>query len=189
MSPSRRARVSQALLALAGISFFAGCKGFETTGDIGYCSVKAKQTRVYLFAPGKSSSADPILTQGQRVVMLRREFGFSRVMTAAGEKGYVATDDLEPAPMMGTQAPAGPGGVSPAVAPRFPRGSGSPGISSANRSVIEAGPLFGGSDPLLPPLPRDPAHPGASGGSPRPTFRVGVPPQLAPDPEKKPSGD
>src|SRR5438046_2665530 len=92
-------------MALAGLLAFAGCKGFETTKDIGYYLVKAKQTRVYLFAAGQTSQGDPILTKGQQVVMLRREIGYSRVMTADGTKEYARTDDLELAPMQGN-APA-----------------------------------------------------------------------------------
>jgi hypothetical protein len=109
-------------------------------------------------------------------------------MTDDGQSGYVATEDLSPAPPPPKPAPVTRGGL-----PRLAtRGGGRPGVSSANARVIESGPLFGPG--ALPPLPEPgptepPPPPKKKEGSkpefrypkPKPGFRVNVP-----NPEPKP---
>jgi hypothetical protein len=162
------------------VILFGGCKGFETTKDIGFYAVSAKRTRVYRFGPGQMSAGDTTLTEGSRLVMLRREYGYSRVMTPDGQKGFVLTADIEPA----RTEPGDSRG--PNLAPQPPRGSGAPGVSSANRSVLQSGALFENTEVL--PLPQDPdAVPPPIDQEPKlkgkknPGFRVTVPNQAAPE--------
>jgi hypothetical protein len=172
--------------AALGILALAGCEGFGTTQDIGFYTVRAERTRVFLFAPGHTSEGDVTLTQGQRLVMLRQEFGYSHVMTADGQKGYVATNDI--APERGPVSAAAPVSRTPppATPSRTSRGSGAPYVSSANRSVIQSGALF---ESGLLPLPQDPEIAEAGrGGKSRPGFRVSVPVRNAPTPESRPKG-
>jgi hypothetical protein len=140
--------------------------------------------------------------------MLRREFGYSRVQTDEGQSGYVATEDLEPAPPpkpgarggVGSPHIAGASGVRTGVPypkgpPLKPTGTSRPGVSSANNKILSGGPLFGPDD--LPPLPthgdeaRRPntnAKPEFRFPKPKPGFRVNVPPpDSSPKPEEKPS--
>lgn len=168
---------------MLGVLWFAGCKGIETTQDIGFYSVKAERTRVFLFAPGHPSQGDVTLTQGQEIVVLRREFGYSHVMTVDGQKGYVATNDIEPKPGRMT-APARTGQTASQAPGSFPpRGPGAPNMSSANRTVIQSGALF---ESTPPPLPQDPEIP--RDDKSKPSFRVSVPPVSAPPPDTKPKG-
>ena len=129
---------------------------------------------MFRYGPAQSFGADFNLTEGQHVVMLKREFGYSRVMTDEGQSGYVATEDITPAP-----PPASPG-VNLSLPHRrlTQSGAGRGRTSSANnRAVIQSGPLFSGED--LPPLPeRDPLQPGNA----PPGFRINVPQRKAGDP-------
>ncbi|MEO6740757.1 MAG: hypothetical protein ABIP20_10920 [Chthoniobacteraceae bacterium] len=125
-------------------------------GDI-YYAVSAGQAQVYRFGPSQPTGADALLKQGQRVIMLRQEYGFSRVMTEDGMTGFIANDLIAPAPPPPKPAPPR-GSLAWANLPPLPsRGGGMPGVSSANRAILEHGPLFG-EDPL-PPLPDDGSRP------------------------------
>ena len=101
------------------------------------------------------------------MVALKREFGFTRVVTDAGLLGYVTPTALTP-----TRPPQTPrkSNVDFAALQRLPWGGGRNGVSSANgRAVLQDGSLFGSND--LPPLTqRDPLQP--DGFSPG--FRINV---------------
>jgi hypothetical protein len=132
------------LTAVAALAL-GGCASLDETRDVGHYIVSAPQTPMYRYGPAQSFGPDSNLQQNQHVVMIRRDSGYSRVMTDDGQTGYVSTEDLSPAPAPPKPA-AGRGGGDRFVA----RGGGRPGLSSANRHVQESGPLF---DPDLPPLP------------------------------------
>jgi hypothetical protein len=90
--------------------------------------------------------------------MLKREFGFSQVMLANGQTGYVATEDLKLAP---PEPPAPRTASSSALFPA--RGNataaGAPGKkkrSSAPWSRPQPEPKLDLSDVPAPPLPQDP---------------------------------
>jgi hypothetical protein len=124
---------------------------------------------MFRYGPAQSFGADFTLAQGQHVIMLKKEFGYSRVMTDDGQSGYVASEDLVAAP-----PPPPPSKTSSSGFARVPytgRGGGRSGTSSANAQVIQGSPLFGEGE--LPPLPeKDPLQP----PTPRPGFRVNMPP-------------
>ena len=61
------------------------------------------------------------LPRGAVVTMLRREFGFSRVATEDGQTGYVANEQLKPAPALASTAP------TELRRPPTPRGRNKPG--------------------------------------------------------------
>jgi len=122
-----------------------------------YYAVSAKMAQVYRFGPSQPTGADTLLKQGQRVIMLRQEYGYSRVMTEDGMTGYIANDLIAPAPPPEKPRTL-PGSFALAELPPLPpRGPGMPGVSSANRAIIEGAPLFG--DDKLPPLPDADGHP------------------------------
>ena len=184
MSVHRTTLIARLVLTLAGCAFPAGCATTDPGKGEGYYAVSVKQTQVYRFGPAQTSGADAILTQGQRVTMLRHEYGYSRVMTEDGQTGYVANDHIAPAPP--PEKPRGRSSWNPfASLPPLPsRGTAVRGVSSANRAVMESAPLFGNRD--LPPLPdgSDGADhkPRFRSQKPKPGFRVTVP---APAPPAK----
>jgi hypothetical protein len=160
--------------------FEAGC---STTGGsssaIGHYSVRVK-TPLYRYGPAQSFGPDFSLEPGRHVIMLSKEFGYSRVMTDDGQSGYVATEDLVAAP----PPPAPPKTSSGSSRPLFAkkRGSSRSSVSSASGPVMQGAPLFGEGE--LPPLPQnDPLQPPS-----KPGFRVNVPaptPTPAANPEQK----
>jgi hypothetical protein len=180
------------VLAAFGTLVLAGC-AMNASRDVGHYVVSTPQTPIFRYGPAQSFGPDFNLQQGQHVVMLRREFGYSRIMTDDGQSGYVATEDLAPAP------PPAKAPNKHETLPRLAsRGTSRPGVSSANNRVLEAGPLFEAGG--LPPLPDresetpDPPRKGEPKKSdghkpefrypkPKPGFRVNVP---KPDEDRKP---
>jgi hypothetical protein len=169
-------RTTMSALMLA----FAGCAGTsEPGGDVGHYTVSAVQTPMFRYGPAQSFGPDFSLQQGQHVVMLKREFGYSRVMTDEGQSGYVATEDLAPsaAPKKGiagsnSGSRTTPGSVFQRV-PYIP-GQRHPVGSPTGNPILEGGPLFPGGE--LPPLPeKDPLNEKNGEDAPRPQFRVPKP--------------
>ena len=173
-------------MALACIcaAIFGGCATSQPGKVSVYYAVSAKLAQVYRFGPAQPTGADALLTQGQRVIMLRQEFGYSRVMTEDGMTGYVANDLIAPAPPP-EKPRTFPGSLAWGNLPPLPaRGTGIPGVSSANRAILQGGPLFGGDE--LPPLPDADGRYGARNQKPRPGFRFNVRALSAPPAEKAP---
>lgn len=142
----------------AGFALFSGCAASKPGKNDGYFAVSARQAQVYRFGPSQPTGADALLKQGQRVIMLRQEYGYSRVMTEDGLTGYVANDLIAPAPPP-EKPSVFPGSSAFANLPPLPsRGTGIPGVSSANRAILQNDPLFGGD--RLPPLPQSDTKPG-----------------------------
>ena len=140
------------------MALFGGCAASQRGQGDGYFAVSAKQAQVYRFGPSQPTGADALLKQGQRVMMLRQEYGYSRVMTDDGLTGYVANDLIAPAPPP-EKPRAFPGTLAWAnFAPLPSRGTAMPGVSSANRAILQSDPLFGGD--RLPPLPKLDERPG-----------------------------
>ena len=149
-------------------------------GDI-YYAVSAQQAQVYRFGPSQPTGADALLKKGQRIIMLRQEYGFSRVMTEDGMTGFIANDLIAPAPPPPKPAPAR-GDLAWANLPPLPsRGTSVPGVSSANRAILEHGPLFD-QDPL-PPLPDGEGRSGTRPKAKAPGFRFNVHAPSAPPAE------
>jgi len=142
VKPNRPILVLTAFTALV----LGGCSSLDETRDVGHYVVSAPKTPLYRYGPAQSFGADYNVMQGQHVVMIRRDSGYSRIMTDDGQTGYVATEDLSPAPPPPKPTPSTPSRM-------FARGGSGGGsrISSANRQIQESGPLFNDTD--LPPLP------------------------------------
>src|SRR5262249_53800948 len=131
--------------ALACMLALSACSSTSRLGKSEmYYMVTAKVAQIYRFGPAQPTGADILLKQGQRVIMLRQEYGYSRVMTEDGLTGYVANDFIMP-----TTPPEKPRGLAGSLAwanlPPLPsRGTSVPGVSSANRAIMQNDPLFGG---------------------------------------------
>jgi uncharacterized protein YgiM (DUF1202 family) len=160
------ARLTAVLCLLLATAWLCAC---ETTGGavVPPGSVYVANTRApfYKYGPAQSFGADFSLLQGQRVTMNERSFGYSRVTTAEGITGYVATDQLTlapPEPMQlkpKTNAKLPPVFQTPKVAePK--RSSGKP--KRSNVAPVAEDPLFDVND-VPAPLPENP--------EPAPDFR------------------
>ena len=60
--------------------------------------VQSDYAPFYSLGPGQDRGPDASLKRGERVKMLRREFGFSYVEIMGGRKGYIANEEIAPAP-------------------------------------------------------------------------------------------
>jgi len=74
--------------------------------------VNTQRTLFYSYGPAQATGPDFALYHGQRVTMLSHEYGYSHIaVEGTGKSGYVATEDLVPAPPSPhpspTAAPAG----------------------------------------------------------------------------------
>ena len=112
--------------------------------------VTAPRSQFYKYGPAQAFGADMVLPHGQKVTMLETSFGYSKVMTAEGISGYVASDEIEPAPPeppppKATPTPKGKRGLS----------GGKPRRNEAE--VTPGSPLFDMGDVPPPPLPENPA--------------------------------
>jgi hypothetical protein len=172
---------------LASAGFLTGCATPEGSSQVaGHFLVNTPTTPFYRYGPAQSFGPDYSLKRGQRVLVMKKESGFSRVMTEDGQSGYVATEDLVAAP-----PPPPPPREQRRVASSGSRrksrsGSRGSGPSSANQQILQGAPLFEPGD--LPPLPvADPLQPSANNEKPpaekkpaeksksKPGFRVNVP--------------
>lgn len=171
-------------LACLGVAMLGGCAAGPGKGDT-YFAVSAKQAQVYRFGPAQPTGADALLKQGKRVTMLRQEFGYSRVMTEDGMTGYIANDLIAPTapPEKPRNTPSG--SLAWGNLPPLPsRGTSMPGVSSANRAILQKDPLFGGDE--LPPLPDADGRSGLRTQKPRTGFRFNVHAPTVPPPETPP---
>jgi hypothetical protein len=167
-----------AIVCLAS-GFLAGCTASKGGSEVGHYSVRVPQTAMYRYGPAQNFGADFNLTQGQHVVMLGKDYGYSRVMTDDGQSGYVATEDLVPAAPPAVEKPKRGtfGGLFVNTPPLPSRGTSKRGVSSANNQILQGSPLFGSGDgdlAPLPPLPDGDPLPNTEGN--KPGFRVNVRP-------------
>jgi len=121
--------------------------------------ITAPKSAFYKYGPAQSFGPDTTLTQGTIVTMLESTWGYCHVMTESGLGGYVASDDLKPAP----PAPATPKPVIADTSRKPQFYSGRPKQNTIRPTP--GGPLFDMSDVPM-PLPDNPPPPG-----PKPKFR------------------
>ncbi len=160
-------------LLCAALALLGGCAGSQLGKGQIYYAVSGQQAQVYRFGPSQPTGADALLKKGQRIIMLRQEYGFSRVMTEDGMTGFIANDLIAPAPPPPKPITPTRSAIAFANLPPLPsRGGSVPGVSSANRAIMEHGPLFGED-----PLPALPEGDGRSDSRPKnkaPGFRFNV---------------
>ena len=99
----------------------AGQKGLPPAGRY---VVSAAKTLFYHYGPAQASGPDLQLSKGQRVTVVKREFGYSRVVLDDGQSGYVATEDIAPAPPEAAPSPTPKSRRErpEPMSPRLPRG-------------------------------------------------------------------
>lgn len=134
---------------------FAGCKTTDAHGpkNSNYMITSA-DCEFYKYGPAQAFGPDLALHRGDRVTLLQKQFGYSHVMMADGTSGYVATEDLAPAPILPPSRPIA----------ALTRGGGSGRSATHRQSNVRptADPLFDINDVPSPPLPTDPAKPSPS---------------------------
>jgi hypothetical protein len=92
--------VTGGMALVAGLGF-AGCKtagGGASVAQPGLYLVSAQQTSFFRYGPAQASGPDQVLVKGEKLTLVKREFGYSRVHLGDGRSGYVATEDIAPAP-------------------------------------------------------------------------------------------
>jgi hypothetical protein len=107
----RRFHLPIQLTTLCGVLAAGGCAWFSdppqsdatpastaSSSGANYYVVKADFTPLYRTGPQQPNGPDQSLPKNTLVTLLQRSFGFSRVQLENGINGYVATEDLGPAP-------------------------------------------------------------------------------------------
>ena len=159
---SARLLLTKTLRAGLAALLLAGCS-HELAPPGSRFQISTPNAQFFKYGPAQSFGADFVLPKGQRIIMLERAFGFSRVMTDDGITGWVASEDISPAPPEPRRS----------IATAGRRGGGGPErmySGPRKNSKVEAvpgDPLFDMSD-LPPPMPDDPVLP-------KPKFRVNAP--------------
>lgn len=94
-------RIAWPLLAFA--TLLAGCSTVQkisdlsgTTGDW-YC-VNTNQTPFYRYGPQQGNGPDQQLPRDSIMKVIRPSFGYVKVRLQSGTDGYVASEDIRPAP-------------------------------------------------------------------------------------------
>ena len=97
---SRRAALAAVLCAIIG----AGCTSTNKTSqstrrDGKFFVVTSEAAPFFRHGPQPGRDPDLKLTRDTLVKLIRPSFGFSKVqLVASGEKGYIASEDIKPAP-------------------------------------------------------------------------------------------
>ena len=102
-----RGKISFIILHSSFCILFAAC---STSGPGSHAGenyvVNSQRTSFFKYGPAQASGPDFALTKGQRLTMLSRQFGYSHVAMDSGQSGYVATEDLAPAPPESNPSPS-----------------------------------------------------------------------------------
>ena len=83
------------------IGLLAGCETvpMEPSPDfVGDMAVASDYAQFFRLGPQQAGGADLSLRTGERVMLHRKEFGYSRVQLPNGLVGYMANEDITPAP-------------------------------------------------------------------------------------------
>lgn len=132
--------------------FLGGCASPGPQPPTNQFLVSVPKAQFYKYGPAQAFGADFNLEQGQRITMVKREFGYSRIQLADGQTGYVSTDELEPAP----PEPPPPRATPP---PRSKLFSGK--LRQSHVQPVPEDPLFDITDIPL-PMPEEPSSAPAS---------------------------
>ena len=165
--------------ALALLLALAGCTTKGAGPKSGSYVVTALTAEFFKYGPAQSFGPDFTLKKGDRVNMLEHTWGFSKVMTENGVSGYIASEEIEPAPPSATPRLA----ANTTRAGKYPIGSPRPSLPSWQKR--NGGEVIGNpNDPLFNvddvPMPMPDDTPAKA----RPQFRA-TPPGGQPAPAEK----
>ena len=106
LQPSPRVRLE--LPCLLAALMLTACAGPTFAPDQAPAFIVLRQDApFYRYGPQQAEPPEARLEKGERVLRLRAELGFSLVQLASGPAGYMANEDLAPAPPL-PKPPAAP---------------------------------------------------------------------------------
>lgn len=94
-------KIRPSIAALAVLLLAAGCETvpLEPSPDfVGDMVVSMDYAQFFRLGPQQAGGADFSLRTGERVMLQRKEFGYSRVQLENGLVGYMANEDIQAAP-------------------------------------------------------------------------------------------
>src|SRR5689334_24551548 len=101
---NQRKAVAVLVLAVSTALSFPGCVHWFAKNSTPPATksplyaIKPEASAFYRFGPQQGNGPDRELTRDTVVTVIRRSFGYSKVRLEDGESGFVANDDLVPAP-------------------------------------------------------------------------------------------
>ncbi|MEI7864718.1 MAG: hypothetical protein WCI38_05045 [Chthoniobacterales bacterium] len=93
-------RASQAL-GCAAVLLLAGCQSLPMQPSPDFVPdmvVSIDYAQFFRLGPQQAGGADLSLRTNEHVMLLHKEFGYSRVQLENGQVGYIANEDIQPAP-------------------------------------------------------------------------------------------
>jgi hypothetical protein len=79
--------------------------------------VSVPKAAFYKYGPAQSNGPDLQLLKGRKLTLMNRSFGFSEVMTEDGTSGFIANEDIKPAPREPALAPVSSQNLPPSPTP------------------------------------------------------------------------
>ncbi len=128
---SKKTRLSVMAAGLALVLSVTGCETIPlepSPNFVGNMVVSTEYAQFFRLGPQQAGGADLSLRSGKLVMLQRKEFGYSRVQLEDGQVGYMANEDLQPAPpepprKRGLRSAAADGRSRNNVSGRAPRGA------------------------------------------------------------------
>jgi hypothetical protein len=128
---SKKTRLSVMAAGLALVLSVTGCETVPlepSPNFVGNMVVSTEYAQFFRLGPQQAGGADLSLRSGKLVMLQRKEFGYSRVQLEDGQVGYMANEDLQPAPpgpprKRGLRSAAADGRSRNNVSGRVPRGA------------------------------------------------------------------
>ena len=127
----KKTRLSVMAAGLALVLSVTGCETIPlepSPNFVGNMVVSTEYAQFFRLGPQQAGGADLSLRSGKLVMLQRKEFGYSRVQLEDGQVGYMANEDLQPAPpepprKRGLRSAAADGRSRNNVSGRVPRGA------------------------------------------------------------------
>ena len=128
---SKKTRLSVMAAGLALVLSVTGCETVPlepSPNFVGNMVVSTEYAQFFRLGPQQAGGADLSLRSGKLVMLQRKEFGYSRVQLEDGQVGYMANEDLQPAPPVaprkrGLRSATADGRSRNNVSGRVPRGA------------------------------------------------------------------
>jgi hypothetical protein len=130
--------------SIAAAVVLAGCAESNlnqvTTANGGkFYAVITDSAPFYRYGPQQGNGPDMKLQKDRLMTLIHPSFGYCKVKLTTGEQGYVASDDIRPAPPALVAATTAPP-TRPTRAPRFPFDSSDPRLVEPQESLPEFNP-------------------------------------------------
>ena len=133
---SKKTRLSVMAAGLALVLSVTGCETVPlepSPNFVGNMVVSTEYAQFFRLGPQQAGGADLSLRTGEFVMLQRKEFGYSRVQLEDGQVGYMANEDLQPAPPVAPRKR----GLRSAAADGVSRNSGSGRVQSGAQNYDE----------------------------------------------------